>query len=297
MTPEAFARIRRLELIVSGRVEGLLQGDHRGVLPGAGREAGDARPYAPGDDVRRIDWNVTARTRRPYVRDTVSDHELEVSLILDLSGSMSFGTALAEKREVAVAAAAVFGFVAAEGGNRIGAVLLGESGLRWIPPRPGRQQVYRILGAAERSPRDVQLDLGRVLPAVARARRRRGLVVVVSDFLADGDWDRPLRFLGERHELVAVQVVDPRERELPDVGVIRMEDTESREQRWVDTSDRRLRRRFAEAAVARQSEIVRRLRGTGAHHVELSTDRDWVADLVRAILLRRRVAAETGRSA
>jgi uncharacterized protein (DUF58 family) len=295
MNPATFDRLRHLDLTVARRVEGLLQGDHRGLLPGAGQTPGEARPYQPGDDVRRIDWNVTARTQRTHVRDTEADHELETTLVVDASASMSFGTALGTKMDVALAVAAVYGFASLSGGNRVGAVVLG--GARRIPPRTGRAHLYSVLGAISDAEGATGVDLNSGLTGLARARSKRGLTVVISDFLDDGDWGRPLRMLTHRHEVVAVVVSDPRELELPDVGVVRMEDPETGRQSWVDTASRRFRSDYRSGAEARRSEIERRIVHSGAHVLPLSTDRDWVGDIVTWVLGRRRASVTSGRSA
>jgi uncharacterized protein (DUF58 family) len=288
VSPATLARLRRLELLVAGRVEGLLQGDYRGLLPGPGREAGDARPYALGDDVRRIDWNVTARMARVFVRDTVADHELETTLVVDRSGSMGFGTAALDKAELATAVAGAFGFLTLRGGNRTGAVVLDPAGLRWLPPRSGREHLLWVLGAIATPVAPGPVDLAAGLRVFAGARRRRGLVVVVSDFLDGGAWDRPLRSLATAHDVVAAVVHDPRERSLPDVGVVRFVDAETGRARWVDTASKAVRRRFAEGAGAAQAETVTRIRGAGAHHLSVSTGEDWVAAVVGYVLQRRR---------
>lgn len=299
MNPE---RLRWLELRVAGRVEGLLQGDYRGLLPGPGGEAGDARPYLPGDDPRRIDWNVTARAQQTYVRDTTADHELETTLVVDVSASMAFGTGLVEKRDIALEVAAVFGFLTARGGNRTGAVIVGET-VRIIPPRSGRYHVYRLLGAIGASGRDgPPADLGGALRRLAEQPARRGLVVVISDFIGPeftghGGWERSLRSLATRHDLLAVEVTDEREERLPAVGVVRMEDPETGKQALIDTSDRRYRQRFQSAAAERSRAVATALRRAGASHLRLSTDRDHVEDLVEWVLGRRRRRALGGRSA
>lgn len=296
MDPATFDRLRHLDLTVSRRVEGLLQGDHRGLLPGPGRTPGEARPYEPGDDVRRIDWNVTARTQRTHVRDTEADHELETTLVVDSSASMTFGTALGTKADAALAVAAVYGFASLSGGNRVGAVIVGDTTKR-IPARTGRAHLYSILGAIADAGHDGAADLAAGLTGLARVRAKRGLTVVVSDFLDDCDWVRPLRMLGHRHEVVATVVSDPRELELPDVGVVRMEDPESGRQSWVDTANRRFRVDYRLAAESRRHDIERQIIRSGAHLMTLSTDRDWVGDIVTWVMGRRHIAAASGRSA
>lgn len=296
MKPELAARLRGIELAVMGRVEGLLQGDHRGLLPGPGGEPGDARPYVPGDDVRRIDWSVTARARRPHVRDTTADHELETTLVVDASGSMGFGSTGAEKSEVAVAAAAVFGFLTDRAGDRVGALILSDPVVA-IQAKPGRNHVYAILAAIEEAAgRGGEVDLAAGLRRVARSRTRRGLVVVVSDFLDGDDWARPMRALATRHDVVAVEVRDPREVELADVGMVRMVDPETGQAAWIDTGNRTVRARYQEAAARRDADLLRHLRGAGVTHIRLSTGSDWMADVVASVLGRRRSLAATGRS-
>jgi uncharacterized protein (DUF58 family) len=289
------AALRTIELDVLKRLDGILQGDYAGFIPGHGTELGEARDYQAGDDVRRIDWNLTARTNQPHVRDAVADRELETTLVVDLSGSMAFGTALHEKRDLAVAAAGAVGLLTQRGGNRIGAVLLEGDAVTRVPARGGRSHLQGILLRMLDAPRDGgPVDLSDGLRQADRIARRRGLVVVVSDFLDAGAWDRPLAVLSRRHDTVCIDVVDPRECELPDVGVLTLVDPETGRKRWVDTRSSRLRRRFAEAASAQRGEIGRRIRASGADHVVLSTERDWVADLVMHIARRRR-GRTTGR--
>ena len=296
MVPSLAAQLRHLEITVMRRVEGRLQGDYRGLLPGAGRTTGDARPYVAGDDVRRIDWNVTARTQQPYVRDTEADHELETTLVVDTSASMAFGTALGRKRDAALAVAAAYGFTAGSGGNRVGAVVLGSNPAS-IPPRSGRAHVYRILGTVAAGDFAGRTDLAGGLWAATRTRSKRGLAVVISDFRDEGPWPRALRVLAHRHDVVAAVISDPRELHLPDVGVIRMEDVETGRQAWVDTASRRMRARFSVEAARHQEQIEHEISKSGAHLLTLSTDRDWIQDVVGWVMSRRRVSAATGRSA
>ena len=298
MTVRLPADLRGLELVVTRRLEGLLQGDHRGLLPGPGYEPGDARIYEPGDDVRRIDWNVTARTGRLHVRDTVADRELELVLAVDRTASMSFGTA-APKEQVALAVAATFGFLAQRGGNRVGAAFLEPGGeVRWFRPRAGRDP---FLGLLSRLSRPVRREgggpghLGLALGRVARLARRRGMVVVVSDFLDEGPWERSLRSVATRHEAVAVEIVDPWEDELPPVGVVTLADPETGRRRTVDTRGVAIRHR--REAARRRAEIRRRVLGAGAHHLRLRTDRDWLREVLFFAVDRRRAAWTSGRPA
>jgi uncharacterized protein (DUF58 family) len=282
--------LRRLDLAVSRRLDGLLQGDYRGLVPGHGSEAGETRLYQDGDDVRRIDWNVTARMQAPYVRETIADRELETWLLIDLSSSLDFGTALCTKRDLAVAAAAAVGFLTARTGNRLGALILQEGGLVAIPARGGRAHLQAILHRLITAPRTDgggPTDLSSGIGHLAIPSHRRGLAVVISDFLAPDGWERSLRSVASRHEALAVEIVDPRELELPPVGVLELVDPETGRHREIQTSDARLRERYAKAAAEQRSSIARHLRRSRVDHLQLRTDRDWLLDLVRFVALRR----------
>jgi uncharacterized protein (DUF58 family) len=287
--------LRRLELTVTRRLDGLLQGDHLGLLPGPGTEPAEARAYQAGDDVRLMDWNVTARMREPYVRDQIADRELETWVLLDASASMDFGTGKVEKRDLALAAVAAIGFLTERTGNRVGAHLLHAGELRRLPARSGRPHLMTLLRTVFTLPRVPAGAAGRMLGAGAeelgRVLRRRGLVVVVSDFLDDpATWRRPLRDLALRHQVLAVEVLDPRELTLPDVGVLTLVDPETGRRREVSTASARLRERYAAAAAEQRGAIEAALRGAGAAHLRLRTDGDWVRDIVRHVLLQRRLA-------
>ncbi len=285
--------VRRLSLQVARRLDGLLQGDHLGYLPGPGTEPAEARAYQPGDDVRRIDWAVTARTGDPHVRQAVAERELETTLVVDLTASMSFGTSRSEKREVAVALAAAFGHLAGGPGDRLGAVVLADE-LRRVPARPGRLASLALLHVLQTTrPVDgAGPSLADGLRLVASPPRRRGLVVVISDLLTGGSgepsWAQPLRALARRHDVVVAEVVDPRELELPSVGVLRLVDPETGRHLEVQTGSRRLRERYAEAAAARRAGHAATVRAAGAGHVVLRTDQDWLVALAGHLAARRR---------
>lgn len=283
--------IARLELTVVRRLDGLLQGDHAGLLPGHGSETGEARPYDAGDDTRRIDWSVTARTGEPHVRDTVADHELELWVVLDTSASLEFGTDEMTKADLAWAAAGAIALLAARGGNRIGAVTTGGTHRR-VPARSGREHVGALLAAlhhARPQPDEHRAEgsLADTLDALRRNAVRRGMVVVVSDFLDPSPWPRALRALAARHDVLVIEVVDRRELSLPNVGMLLLEDCESGRRRYVDTTSVQLRDRYAEAARSQRDRIARDLTSAGVEHVTLRTDRDWVADLVRSVAARK----------
>jgi uncharacterized protein (DUF58 family) len=283
--------LRRLDLAITRRLDGLLQGDYRGLVPGHGSEPGDARLYQPGDDVRRIDWNVTARMQTTHVRETIADRELETWILCDLSASLDFGTAACEKRDLAVAAAAAVGFLTARSGNRIGAVLVRGDSMTTVPARTGRAHLLGLLHrvvSAPKSEGEGATDLTRAIDRLAALTGRRGLAVVVSDFLTDGDeWGRALGRLAARHDVVAAEVLDPRELELPSVGVLTLVDPETGRVREVQTASARLRERYADAARRQRDGIASTIRQAGADHLVLRTDCDWLGDLVRFVTLRR----------
>lgn len=286
--------LRRLELTVTRRLDGLLQGDHRGLVPGHGSEPGEAREYQPGDDVRRIDWNVTARMRTTHVRDTIADRELEAWLLIDQSASLDFGTAAHDKRDLVVEAAGAVGFLTVRGGNRLGAVLLRPGAATvTVPPRSGRTHLLSLLHRVVTAPRGEgagPTDLAEGLGRMGALMRRRGLAVVISDFLAEQGWEDALRRVSPRHEVLAIEVLDPREMELPDVGMLQLVDPETGQLREVQTSDSAIRERYAAAALEQRQRIAAALRRAGAAHLQLRTDRDWLRDLVAFVALRRRLA-------
>ena len=284
------AALRTLELEVRRRLDGLLQGNHMGFVPGPGSEPGEARAYQPGDDVRRMDWAVTARTTVPHIRETVADRELETWMAIDLSPSLDFGTAVCEKRDLAIAATAAVAHLTRGGGNRIGALVSTGDKLVRVPARGGlahARGLVRRVAETPRAPEGTRGDLAGVVEQLRRPPRRRGLVVVVSDFLGDTGWQRPLRALSARHDLVAIEIVDPRDIDLPDVGTVVLADPETGRQREV-TASPLLRREFAAAAAEHRADVAVGLRQAGAGHLVLRTDSDWIADVVRFVVARKR---------
>ncbi|REE94909.1 DUF58 domain-containing protein [Thermomonospora umbrina] len=292
--------LRRLELTVLRRLDGLLQGDHQGLLPGPGSEIAEGRPYAPGDDVRVMDWNLTARTSVPHVRDRIADRELETWALVDCTASMDFGTGRVEKRDLAVAAVAAVGFLTERSGNRMGAQILHGEGLRHVPARTGRPHLLWLLRTLLESPRVPARARGVTSPGLGAGAellartslRRRGLVVVVSDFLEPVEtWRRPLRLLARRHRVLAVEVVDPRELTLPDVGLLTVVDPETGRRGEIPTAARRVRERYERAAVEQREAIEHGLRRAGASHLRLRTDGDWLRDIVRHVRRQRVLGA------
>jgi uncharacterized protein (DUF58 family) len=288
--PDADRAVRALELAVTRRLDGLLQGDHLGRLPGPGWEPNDARLYQPGDDVRRIDWNVTARANGVHVRNTVADRELETWVVVDGSASLDFGTDQWQKRDLATAAVATFGFLSCHGGSRFGLVVADGDGARVHPPRSGRDHVRRLVRElANRPPAGTgAADLASALDRVRRSGRHPGVVVLVSDLLGEHAWVRPLRAHAERSRTIAVEVRDRREDELPAVGLLTLVDPETGAIREMPTGKPALRARFAAAAAVRRAEAHQAARRAGAEHLVLTTNRDWLTDIARFHLTSRR---------
>lgn len=294
--PEAQRSVRSLEIAITKRLEGMLHGDHRGVLPGPGWESGEGRPYQVGDDVRRIDWNLTARSNEVHVRDTIADHELETWVVIDGSASLDFGTDQWEKRDLAVAVAATFGFLSSQGASRFGVVVAEPTGPVVYPALGGVDHVRRTLRELQLRPRFDQpgagpVDLGAAVERIARIGRRPGLVVLVSDLLSDPDtgagWVRALRAHSVRAHTVVAELRDRRDDELPAVGLVTLIDPETGRVRDVYTDDQKLQARFADAAAERRDAMRTAVRRSGSDHLVLATDRDWLTDIVRHHLTKR----------
>ena len=285
--------LQRLDWKVIRRLDGVLQGDYRSLFRGNGVDLVDLREYQPGDDVRAIDWNVTARMDTPYVREYVEDREITAWFLLDLSPSIDFGTAATErdKRTVLIDFVATLARLLTRRGNRVGAVLYVDERARAIPARGGRDQVLRLIDDLLRQPRLPNApftDLVPLLAAGQRAIKRRSLIFIVSDFISVPGWERPLSLLNRRHEVVAVRLTDPREIELPDIGPMIMEDAETGEQLYVDTHNAAFRRRFLAAAQRREAEVHGAFRRSGVEAMSLSTDEDLIRSIVRMATIRRR---------
>lgn len=283
--------LRALDVSIGRKVEGLLAGDFRSTMLGTGSELALVRPYAPGDDVRRIDWNVTARTNEPHVRVDYAERVLVTWLVLDTSASMQFGTAERRKADVAEGVAVAVGHLATRRGNRLGVVAFGGASPVTLPPRQGRLGLIGLLTALRQDPAGDGSGAASIGAAIAHAdsrARQRSLVVMVSDFRGPRDWRRKLLALAGRHDVVAVEIRDPREQELTNVGLLWLVDPETGRQLRVDTRSRRLRERFAAAAASERAEVARALSSVGARHVVLSTEGDWLRPLVAFLRRSRR---------
>jgi uncharacterized protein (DUF58 family) len=283
------ALLRALDITIGRRMEGLLAGDYRSSLFGDGTELAQVRPYIPGDDVRRIDWNVTARTDEPHVRVQLAERVLVTWLVLDTSLSMQFGTAERRKADVAEGAALAMGHVATRRGNRLGIVTFGDSQPRSLPARQGRMGLVGLLTTLRQEPDGTvsgATSLGEALGRTWALARQRSLVVVVSDFRGPRDWRAPLLQLAGHHDVVALEIRDPREQELTNVGALWLVDPETGKLLRVDTRSKRLRERFATAAAQDRAELTHALASLGVRHLVLSTSGDWLRSL--AIFLSRK---------
>jgi uncharacterized protein (DUF58 family) len=286
--------LRRLEWTALRRLDGLLQGDYRSLMRGAGMDLADLREYQHHDDVRHMDWNVTARLQVPHVRVFTEDREMNAWFLLDLSPSMDFGSGDRRKRQVSNEFVAVLARMLTRHGNRVGAMLYGASVDTVIPPRGGRQHVLQLLhtlqSRLESSSTAVSGPtlLHELLESAASSVRRRSTIFVVSDFISESGWERPLGMLAQEHEVVAVRLTDPLELELPDLGLIPIRDSETGEQLLVDTHDADFRERFARIAAQREAHLRQSLARAGVDTLELSTDDDLVSALMRFTDLRKR---------
>jgi uncharacterized protein (DUF58 family) len=291
--PSAEQWLRRLEWTVVRRLDGLLQGDYRTLMRGTGMDLADLREYQHHDDVRHIDWNVTARQQQPYVRVFTEDREMAAWFLLDLSPSVDFGSGEQRKREVSAGFVAVLARLLTRHGNRVGAMLYGAGVDEVLPPRSSRMHVLRLLHLMQQRPLAPDqagnvTRLADLLQSAGNFVRRRGTIFVVSDFISEPGWEKPLGQLAQRHEVVAVRLLDPMELELPDLGLIPIRDAETGEQLMVDTSDAGFRKRFARIAAQREAELRESLTRAGVDTLELSTDDDLVNAIRRFTDLRKR---------
>jgi uncharacterized protein (DUF58 family) len=290
-TPTPDAILRRLEWTVIRRLDGLLHGDYRTLFRGFGVDLADLREYEYHDDVRHIDWNVTARLQTPYVRVYNEERDITAWFVLDLSPSIDFGSQTVNKRAVATQLVTVLARMLTRHGNRVGALFYGDAVDTMIPARSGRKQVLHILHKMLARPEVAQSDATRLDELFRTAYQviaRRSLVFVVSDFISRPGWAKPLAQLAQRHEVIAVRLYDNLEMDLPDLGLVVIQDSETGEQMHVDTGDRAFRRRFAAAAAKREAELRTAFRNAGIDALELATDDDLMDVILRFADLRKR---------
>jgi uncharacterized protein (DUF58 family) len=289
--PVPDALLRALDLTIGRRIEGLLAGDYRSAVLGFGTELAQVRPYEPGDDVRRIDWNVTARTRIPHVRVDLAERIMTTWLVLDTSASMTFGTADRRKADVAEGVALAVGHVATRRGNRLGVVTFGDTQPRLLPPRQGRAGLLGLLTSLREEPTHEPGEATSFADAFRRtagAARQRALVAVVSDFRGPQTWRGELLRLAGAHDVLAIEIRDPREQELPSVGELWLVDPETGRKLRVDTRNARLRQRFASAAADERRAIADTFVSLGVRQLVLSTSGEWLRALVPFLRRGRR---------
>ena len=283
--------LRQLEWTVMRRLDGLLQGDYRTLLRGAGIDLADLREYQLHDDVRHIDWNVTARLQTPHVRQFTEDREMTAWFLLDLSGSVDFGSSDVTKLSVSSGFVATMARVLTRHGNRVGAMLYGTRVDTVLPPRLSRQHVLNLMRLMRSRPGDDErgsgTSLADLLNAAAGTLKRRSLVLVVSDFISQPGWEDALSRLAQRHEVVAVRLYDPLEMALPELGLVTVEDAETGEQLFIDTSDPAFCKRYEAEAEAREAALREALAHAGADTLELSTDDDLLESMLRFAAMRR----------
>lgn len=289
--------IRRLALDIDRRLDGMLHGDYMGIVPGRGSEPGEARAYVPGDDVRHIDWNVTARMQDPHIRETIADRELETWMLVDRSPGLDFGTTSCEKRDLVLATSAGVGLMTARGANRVGALILDGTMMTTSPPAQGRKNLLAVLDRIARSPRSDgtgPADLDAAFRRLGAIAPRRGLIVVVSDFMTEPSlWQNSLGALGLRHSVLCVETTDPWDVELPRIGLVRFRDPSTNTVREINTDSEVVRRTYAEHAALQRDAVGRAIRTAGADHLRLRTDGDWLMDLANHVTKRRRRAETT----
>jgi len=288
-TPERI--LYRLDWQVIRRLDGLLQGDYRSLLYGYGVDFADLREYQPEDDIRYIDWNVSARMDTLYVRQYVEDREITAWFLLDLSPSLDFGSPNHQKRTVLIDFVTTFARLLTRHGNRVGAIFYGSQVEKVIPARGGRIQVLRLINDLLKQPHLPKApftNLSAFFQGALNSIKRRSLIFVISDFISAPGWEKPLALLNRRNEVLAIRLTDPRELELPDVGPIILEDSETGEQMYVDTHDKNFRQRFQAAAHQREAVISQSLKHAGVDLLSLSTEEDLVRAIVRFASLRER---------
>lgn len=288
VTPERL--LLRLDWQVIRRLDGLLQGDYRTLFYGYGIDFADLREYQPEDDIRYIDWNVTARMDTPYVRQYVEDREINAWFLLDLSPSMDFGALENHKRAVLIDFVTTIARLLTRHGNRVGAIFYGSRVERTIPARGGRLQVLRLANDLLKQPplpKAPFTNLTPLLDAGLHTIKQRSLLFIVSDFISEPGWEKPLKLLSQRHETLAIRLWDPREVDLPDIGLVLVEDAETGEQLYVDTSDKKFRQRFREAAQQREAALTETFKRSGVDALTLSTEEDLVRAIVRFAKLRQ----------
>ncbi|MGE5073092.1 MAG: DUF58 domain-containing protein [Anaerolineae bacterium] len=287
-TPERI--LQRIDWQIIRRLDGRLQGDYRSLFYGYGVDFSDLREYQPYDDIRYIDWNVTARMDAPYIRQYTEDRDVAAWFLLDLSPSLDFGSVKSAKRAVLIDFVATLSRLLTRHGNRVGAMFYANKLEKIIPARAGRNQVLHLIKDLLAQPTFAaggMTSMGPLVEAALHTIKRRSLIFLLSDFISKPGWERPLSLLARRHEVLAVRLTDPREIDLPDVGPVIMEDAETGEQLYVDTHDKRFRERFRNAALQREQQLHAAFVHAGVDELNLSTTDNLVGSIIRFAALRQ----------
>jgi uncharacterized protein (DUF58 family) len=292
MIPKELARkIRYIEIYTSKAVNDVLAGEYESVFKGQGMEFEEVREYQPGDEVRSIDWNVTARMGHPFVKRFVEERELSVMFLVDLSASGAFGSVGRLKNELAAELCALLAFSAIKNNDKVGLIVFTDTIEKFIPPGKGTTHVLRLIrDLLEFRPRQVQTDITAAIDYLGRVTSKRSVVFLVSDFQGSG-YERPLHVLGRRHDVIAVSIIDPREVSMPNVGLVELEDAETGETVVIDTGSAVVRKEYEQLGAGQQARLRELFRSMGVDQVEVLTDRDYVLDLVRFFRMRERRAA------
>ena len=285
---ELMAKVGKIRILTNRLIDDQLAGDYHSTFKGQGVEFDEVRPYEPGDDVRSIDWNVTARTGQPYIKRYSEERELTILFVVDVSGSQGYGSRGRSKMELAAEVTALLAMTAIRNQDKIGLVLFSDRIVKYIPPRKGRDSVMRLVREVLAAEDDAKggTDIEGVLKFLSGVQKRKAVVFLVSDFLLRQDYARLLRATARRHDLICVPVSDPAESELPDAGLVELEDPESGELVLVDTSSRKVREAFSERARAEREELRRFFLGNRVDTLDVSTDRPYI-DEIRALFKRR----------
>jgi uncharacterized protein (DUF58 family) len=285
---ELAAKIRTIRIYTNKAVNDILAGEYESVFKGRGMEFDEVRAYQPGDDIRTIDWNVTARTGHPYVKQYVEERELTIFFLVDLSASGAFGSGQRRKNEVAAELCALLAFSAIKNNDKVGLIAFTDTVELFIPPKKGTTHVLRLIREIlSFSPERGGTSIAASLHFFGRITHKRSVAFLVSDFI-DQDFFSPMRIIARRHDLIAVSITDPRERELPAAGLIELEDAETGERLLIDSSSPEVRRAFAASAARRLSELAGQFAAMGVDHIPLQTSEDYVFDLVRFFRMRER---------
>jgi uncharacterized protein (DUF58 family) len=285
---ELAAKIRTIRIYTNKAVNDILAGEYESVFKGRGMEFDEVRAYQPGDDIRTIDWNVTARTGHPFVKQYVEERELTIFFLVDLSASGAFGSGQRRKNEVAAELCALLAFSAIKNNDKVGLIAFTDTVELFIPPKKGTTHVLRLIREIlSFSPERGGTSIAASLHFFGRITHKRSVAFLVSDFI-DQDFYSPMRIIARRHDLIAVSITDPRERELPAAGLIELEDAETGERLLIDSSSPEVRRAFAASAARRLSELAGQFAAMGVDHIPLQTSEDYVFDLVRFFRMRER---------